>query len=309
MVTVNNASRPYGSANPTFTGSVTGRAQRRHLHRHLLHHGDHTSPVGSISHHRNRHRRRPPPTTNVTVVPGNADHHPAGTPLVITVNNATRPYTALNPTFTSTITGALNGDTFTVTYSTVATQFSPVGNYAITATVSGAAAANYNITVIPGTLTITHDDAPGHYGEQRHPPYDTANPTFSSTITGQRSPATPSASPTQRSATSNIAGRELRHHRKPLRREHEPTTTSIQVVSGTLSITPATNGPGRLSATASQQAVRHCPIQHSGYAISGLLNGDTVTVTCSTVATIASPVGNYPITPSISGAGRGQLQP
>ena len=84
---------------------------------------------------------------------------------MVTVNNATRPYGAPNPTFTSTIAGALNGDTFTVTYSTVATQFSPVGNYAINATVSGAAAANYNITVVARHAHHHAHRAVGHHGQ------------------------------------------------------------------------------------------------------------------------------------------------
>jgi len=76
--------------------------------------------------------------------------------LVVRVSNATRPYGTANPTFTSTITGALNGDTFTINYSTPATITSPVGTYAINTTVTGTNIRNYNVTVIPGTLTITH---------------------------------------------------------------------------------------------------------------------------------------------------------
>jgi hypothetical protein len=90
------------------------------------------------------------------VNPGTLTITAAAGPLVVTVNNATRPYATANPTFTSTITGALNGDTFTVTYATTATLLSDVGSYPITATVSGPATANYTtITVNPGTLAVT----------------------------------------------------------------------------------------------------------------------------------------------------------
>jgi hypothetical protein len=72
------------------------------------------------------------------------------------VNNTSRAYDAPNPTFTSTITGALNGDIFTVTYSTTATALSGVGSYPINATVTGANIGNYStVTVVPGTLAIT----------------------------------------------------------------------------------------------------------------------------------------------------------
>ena len=45
--------------------------------------------------------------------------------------------------------------TVTVTAQTTATQSSPVGSYPITATVTGADAANYTITVVPSTLVVS----------------------------------------------------------------------------------------------------------------------------------------------------------
>jgi len=51
-------------------------------------------------------------------------------PATITVNSTSRTYGAANPTFTGTITGALNGDVLTATYSaTTATVTSSVGTY------------------------------------------------------------------------------------------------------------------------------------------------------------------------------------
>jgi len=91
----------------------------------------------------------------VTVVPGTLTITIAAAPLVVSVNNASRPFAVANPTFTGTIAGALNGDTFTVTYSTTATAASPIGTYPITAAVTGVAIGNYNLTVVPGVLTIT----------------------------------------------------------------------------------------------------------------------------------------------------------
>lgn len=78
--------------------------------------------------------------------------------LTITANNATRVVDAPNPAFSATYTGFVNGDTpaslsGTLTCTTSANQFSPVGNYPINC--SGQTSTNYAITYVPGTLTIT----------------------------------------------------------------------------------------------------------------------------------------------------------
>ena len=75
--------------------------------------------------------------------------------LTVNVNSASRVYGLANPTFTGTLVGLVNGDTLTPTYTTTATTTSPVGTYAITATLAGTALPNYAVTVNPGTLTIT----------------------------------------------------------------------------------------------------------------------------------------------------------
>jgi len=91
----------------------------------------------------------------------------------------------VNPTFTGSVTGVLNGDSITTTYSTTATQYSPVnvGGYPITASISGAAASNYTAVVTPGTLTVT----PAVVTVTINPAtriYGAANPTFTGTLAG-----------------------------------------------------------------------------------------------------------------------------
>ena len=147
MVTVNNATRPYGAPNPTFTSTIAGALNGDTFTVTYSTVATQFSPSATTP--STQPSPAPPPPITTSPCPGTLTITPTA-PLVITVNNATRPYGAPNPTFTGTIAGALNGDTFTVTYSTVATQFSPVGNYAINATVSGANIANYNVTVVPG---------------------------------------------------------------------------------------------------------------------------------------------------------------
>jgi gliding motility-associated-like protein len=77
--------------------------------------------------------------------------------LTITAGNKTRAYNSANPTFTLTYAGFLNGDTESSitppTPSTSATLTSAVGNYSIN--LGGGSAANYNIILVAGTLTIT----------------------------------------------------------------------------------------------------------------------------------------------------------
>jgi hypothetical protein len=95
---------------------------------------------------------------------GNASYGPASTtesfqvtpaPLTVAANNSTRVYAAANPAFTGTVSGAIGSDTFNESFSSAATTASNVGSYPIVPAVSGPALANYTVTVVKGTLTVT----------------------------------------------------------------------------------------------------------------------------------------------------------
>ncbi|MDB4921260.1 MBG domain-containing protein [Mucilaginibacter sp.] len=78
--------------------------------------------------------------------------------LIIKAVNQTKTYTAANPALAVTYTGFVNGNTEATltakpTITTTATAASLVGSYPIA--VSGAAAANYTIAYVNGTLTVT----------------------------------------------------------------------------------------------------------------------------------------------------------
>jgi hypothetical protein len=75
--------------------------------------------------------------------------------LTIAANNATKTYGTANPTFTGSVTGATNGDTFVESFTTPATLSSNVGTYQITPSVTGANLASYTQVVQNGTFTIT----------------------------------------------------------------------------------------------------------------------------------------------------------
>ncbi len=83
------------------------------------------------------------------------------TTLHVFANSATRPYGAANPSFTGSITGAQNGDSFQETFSTSATTNSPPGPYFIQPGVVGANGNSsadlvfYSVVPANGVLTIT----------------------------------------------------------------------------------------------------------------------------------------------------------
>jgi gliding motility-associated-like protein len=79
-------------------------------------------------------------------------------PLVITADNKTRVQNTPDPTFTATYTGFVNSETNAIlttqpTFTTTATLSSLQGDYLIVP--AGAAAQNYTISYVNGTLTVT----------------------------------------------------------------------------------------------------------------------------------------------------------
>jgi hypothetical protein len=75
--------------------------------------------------------------------------------LTIAANNAAKVYGTANPVFSGSVTGAVTGDSFTESFSTVATISSPVGTYAIVPAATGANLSDYMQSIANGTLTIT----------------------------------------------------------------------------------------------------------------------------------------------------------
>ncbi len=74
--------------------------------------------------------------------------------LTVTAADATRVYGAPNPSFTASASGAVSGDTFTLTASSVATSSSSAGTYPIVPAATGANLANYNVVYVNGALTV-----------------------------------------------------------------------------------------------------------------------------------------------------------
>ena len=77
--------------------------------------------------------------------------------LVVTASKLTRQYGAADPVFAGTITGLVNSDHLTATYSCLAAPTSPPGDYPIVPSLVDPdnRLSNYQVTLINGTLTVT----------------------------------------------------------------------------------------------------------------------------------------------------------
>ena len=77
-------------------------------------------------------------------------------PLAARAADQSKLYGAPLPPLTGTLTGVVNGDAITATYSTAATVGSPTGTYAIAVVLSdpNGRLRNYDVTLTPGTLTV-----------------------------------------------------------------------------------------------------------------------------------------------------------
>jgi microcompartment protein CcmL/EutN len=102
---------------------------------------------------------------SVTFTPTDTAHYQSSTSsIMLSVNKASlnisansnlNLYGLPNPVFWGAVTGAVNGDTFTETFSTSATISSPPGTYPIVPSVSGANLADYTVAATNGALTIS----------------------------------------------------------------------------------------------------------------------------------------------------------
>ncbi len=233
-------------------------------------------------------------TTNVSITVTQA-------PLTITANNTNAVYGSAIPTLTASYSGFVNGDTASslstpVTLATTATNGSPVGTYPITA--SGAVDANYSIsyvagtfTVTPANLTITANDKTKVYGAAL--PALTA--TYTGFVLGQTTNDLTSIATLGTAATGSS---DVGNYAITPSGAASPNYT-FTYVNGTLSVTPAT-----LTITADSKskaygaALPTLTATYTGFVLSQTTNNLTNIATLATTATSSSAVGNYPITAS-----------
>ncbi len=297
-VTANNASRAYGSANPTFTANITGFVN-----------GD-TAAVVSGAPIFTTPATAGSPVGNYAIVPalgtlsaanyqftsfinGTLAVGPAG--LTVTANNASRAYGSANPAFTANITGFVNGDTAAVvsgapSFTTPATAGSPVGNYAIVPALGTLSAANYQFTsFINGALTVG----------QATPIIAWTNPaplTYGTSLSSNQLDATASVPGSFGYTPTN--GTVLNAGTNTLSVVFIPS--DMVDYSGATDTVSLVVSPALLTVTAANasRAYGQTDPVFTG-TITGLTNGDNITATYSCSATTDSPAGTYPIVPSL----------
>ena len=293
-VVANNASRVYGATNPVFSGTITGIQNGDNITATYATTATEVSPVGSY------------PITptlvdpsgklgNYTVASTNGTLSVTAAGLTVVANNASRVYGATNPVFSGTITGIQNGDNITATYATPATEVSPVGSYAITPTLVDPSGklGNYTVASTNGTLSVT---AAGLtvVANNASRVYGATNPVFSGTITGiQNGDNITATYATTATEVSPVGSYPI----TPTLVDPNGKLGNYTVAStnGTLSVTAA--GLTVVANNASRVYGATNPV-FSG-TITGIQNGDNITATYATTATEVSPVGSYPITPTL----------
>ena len=300
-ITASNATRLYGQPNPNLSGNITGVVNGDNITASYATVATTNSPVGayaivpSLVDPNGRLVNY-----NVTTNNGTLTVSPAG--LTITANNTNRLYGAVNPAFTYTASGFVNGDTASIlsgapSLTTTATTNSGAGGYPIVITNGTLSATNYAFTFVNGTLTVgkatltvTADSTNRIYGA--------GNPAFTASFTGflnGESTGVLSGAPSLATTASTNSG---------------VGAYTIFATNGTLSaanyaFTFATGiltvGQAMLAVTAnSTNKVYGAGNPAFTYAASGFVNGDTASVlsgapSLTTVAVTNSPVGTYPI--------------
>ncbi|KUG08110.1 MBG domain-containing protein [Solirubrum puertoriconensis] len=185
----NDKTRTYGGANPTLDGEVEGAVSGDGITATYSTAADATSSVGSydIKIQLNDPNNK---LGNYSVSKQDGKLTVGKAQLTVTANDDSRAYGQANPSFTSIMTGYVNGDGAAAhsgapALSTTANADSPVGTYSITAALGSLQAANYTFAFVPGTLTIGKA-ALSAKADDKSRTYGDANPAFTGTLTGVR---------------------------------------------------------------------------------------------------------------------------
>jgi hypothetical protein len=219
--------------------------------------------------------------------------------LLLTASDQSRAYGATNPVFTGTLTGLLNGDSITASYSTVATTNSPVGSYAIvpSATAPDNKLNNYSLAYSNGTLIVTPSPLLVQ-ADNLSRAYGATNPVFTGTFTGLLNGDDITASYSTLATTNSPVGP---YAIVPSVNDPQARLSNYSLSSsnGTLTVLPAA-----LLVTANDASRAYGQTNPLfGATFSGLVNGEdtnvlTGTLLLSSPAQTNSPVGTYPIVPS-----------
>ena len=291
-----NASRIYGDANPSFTGTVSGLKNADNITATFASAALVTSPVGTFA----IVPTLVDPTAklgNYSVTSNNGTLTITQAPLSVVAGDATRVYGDPNPTFVGTITGLKNGDNITATISGAgADPTSPVGTYALVPALVDPTGklGNYSVTSTNGVLTITKaplsvttTNASRAYGDP--------NPPFTGTIAGIKNADNITATFTTTATPLSSVGTFA-----IVPALNDPTTKARQLHwsrsnNGTLTVNPALL---TVTGTSASRLYGDANPVFTG-TIVGVKNADGITATFSSAALISSPVGAFPIIPAL----------
>ena len=304
-VTADNQSKVYGGADPSLSYTVTG----------TFYNGDGASLIGGVTLATARGAAATAGTHAITAGGGTAANYAItdvnGTltvspaPLTVTADNQSEIYGAPNPTLTYTVTGTFyNGDGASliggVTLATARGAAATVGTHAIAA--SGGTAANYAITDVNGTLTVS--PAPLTIAaDNQSKVYGAALPTLAASYTGLVNGDTAESLTTMPNlSTPATAASQVGGYAITAGGAVDPNYT-ISYASATLTVTPA---PLTIAAT-NQTKLYGASLPALTASYSGFVNGDTAAslttaASLSTTATAGSHVSASPYAINVGGA-------
>jgi hypothetical protein len=224
--------------------------------------------------------------------------------LTVKADDVSRKYGDANPVLTGTVSGVKNGDDLVDSYTTSAGPGSMVGSYVIAAHVDagpGADLGNYDVTLVPGTLTVTKAPLTVKAGDASKV-YGDPNPAFSGSVSGIRNGDDISATfSSPADAASGVKGSPYPIVPQAVAGPGASLGNyDITAVNGALTVTPAS-----LTVTARDASRTYGdPNPVLTGTVTGARNGDDLVDSYTTPATQGSGVGAYPIAAHIAaGAG------
>ena len=297
----------YGATNPVLTGVLTGVVNGDNITAELLHPGGHDQRSGSyaITASLNDPDSK---LTNYTTAITNGTLTVSPAALSLAGDSLSKVYGSANPTLTGVLTGVVNNDNITASYSTTADATSPVGSYAIVAMLNDPnnSLTNYTTNVSNGTLTVTPaalslvaDNQTKVYGSGQSDP----DRHVEWRLNGDNITA---SYVTSAAVDSGVGGYAIV---ASLNDPNSSLSNYTAVISnGVLSVTPA-----GLTITANPAARAYGsanPVFAAGY--SGFVNGEdsgvlSVAPVLATLADTNSPVGTYAITAGGAAAANYQI--
>jgi len=218
-------------------------------------------------------------------------------PLSVTAADASRPYGATNPAFAGLLIGLMNGDPITAGFQTAATLttrpgvYGPASPYAITPVLADPAGRLINYTVLStnGTLTIAKATLPLiATGLSTNRPYAGTNPPFQGTLQNLLNGDAISVAWVCAATPGSPVGN---YPILPAWNDPGGLLPSYNLVTnaGVLGVLPV---PLSVTATDASRPYGATNPAFSGLLV-GLMNGDPITASFQTAATLTTPVGVY----------------